>query len=553
MEILPRGHDAKWIEIPHFQRGISWELENVQELLSSSSILLGNVILSTEQVVRERYPFLLSDQASVHILIDGLQRLAVGTALLAAIHDLVLTATPTRPSDAPAFRPLKSSVDGKAPYYLHNDREFLNHPRLAIRDQYSQLKKQISEYCVSTLGKGSELAESIERLFLLRQVAIDVYHDFRRQEVLSTFIGINTVRVDLGPVDLLRALVIEQATGSGWDSDSLEQIENEFTHTLTENQKPISGYIPFINASLKILAKGKGDRLFPSWSTGLSKEDVQNLLSFIDKFEGARNAYLDEIKASGNLPVSLVLAHYYLAFLAGGHKADPSFFDGKTAENSELHTFLICCYRLLLDGTIGRTTNFLEAILEGSRPLDLKALSDEISNTWINGPISAQVDDIWLEQCLNSSEKKKAPRIFNAMLLPPKSSLGADFKPLHFGRSAKSFHVDHLLPESLIDKLKDGAKEGQTLRNLAPLPQNLNALAKAAPCSFKLGPSGIYESYCMSTTHQVHDYCKWLIETYSSLGSPEFLDDQANLEKNSPNDVGTDRIRQIARILIDRI
>jgi hypothetical protein len=555
MSLVGPGQQLHWVDIPSFQRGISWDLENVKDLLHSDSILLGNAILSQFNVNAGQFPKLPPSQSLYLVLVDGLQRLAVGTAILSVLHDPVLCNSPGRPGDAVHFTALSARVAPLSAFYLHNNAELLGHPRQAVRDQYLGLRQAISRFCVEELDKGraAQLAASVVKLFLSRQVALDIYFNFNRNELLSTFIGINTVRVDLGPVDLLRASILEQATLAGWPQAQLEATENDFTDTLTEDQKPKQDLLPFVNAALKALASGKGARLFPSWGTQLNKHDVDEFLDFIDLFESAisTNAYLAEIRECGKLPVSTVLAFYYLDYLHGS-KTKPPFFVGGTSVDSDLHAYLLACYRLLLDGTIGRTSENLQHLVNGTSSLTLPQLADAISLAFLGRPISTNVDTQWLETQLNQVDQKRAPRIFNAMLLPPRATLGYAFTRIQFGRAAKMFHVDHLIPESLLNQSAPGGLEGQTLRNFAPLPTNQNRVAKATSCSSKLAVGGIYQTYVGGSTHFVHPYCQWLL-TSNAPPYTAVLDTQANLERNISPDVGTLRVKKIAGDLLARI
>lgn len=553
--LMPPGVRLNWLEIPRFQRGISWDLDNVREFFQSSSLLLGNIILALFDRDPTAFPNLPSSQSEYIVLVDGLQRFAVGTAVLAALHNRVLVPTPTRPGDAVYFAALSARVLSNSPYYLHNNAELLKHPRQAIRDQYTNLNSTIDQFVEDELsgGRGMALANLILPTFLSRQVAIDLYSNFRRTELLNTFIGINTVRVDLGPVDLLRAYIIEKATTSFWPEIDIETFENDFTDVFVSDQKPKQYFLPFVNACLKCIDSGGGARIFPSWNTTLLQSEVDNFLSFITSFEtSTSNSYLKEIFECGKLPVSIVMAHFYKEYLHGTH-ANPSFFTGGVSENSDLNSFLVCCYRQLLNGSVGRTSNYLEQIVDGRINITLSALSDSISVDYIGVNINTSLDPLWLESALNQVDKKKSPRIFNAMLLPDKTLLGASFTPLSFGRSSRDFHIDHLIPASLINSVAPGGSEGNLLRNFAPLPTNQNRVAKATSCSSKLCSGGIYSTYLTGTTHQVHYYCNWLVSAHTPSYSASDLDDQAKLERLATPDIGSSRIQRIRDELLMRL
>lgn len=554
LALMPPGVRLNWLEIPRFQRGISWDLDNVREFFQSTSLLLGNIILALFDRDPASFPNLPPTQTEYIVLVDGLQRFAVGTAVLAALHNRVLVPTPTRPGDSGYFAALSARVLSNSPYYLHNHSELLNHPRQAIRDQYNNLMSTVDQYIEEELvgGRGNALATMIIPTFLTRQVAIDLYSNFRRTELLNTFIGINTVRVDLGPVDLLRAYIIEKATPT-WPEIDIETFENDFTDVFVADQKPKQHFLPFVNACLKCIDSGGGSRLFPSWNTTLLQVDVDNFLSFMTNFEtSTSNSYLREIFECGKLPVSIVLAHYYKEYLHGTHTC-PSFFTGGVLENSDLHSFIICCYRQLLNGSIGRTSNYLEQVVDGRINVTLPVLSDSISVDYIGVNINSPLDPLWLESVLNQIDKKRASRVFNAMLLPNKSTRGTVFNPLSFGRSSLNFHIDHLIPASLLNTVAPGGAEGNLLRNFAPLPTNQNRVAKATSCSSKLGAGGIYSTYLSGTTHQVHPYCNWLVNAHSIAYSAIELDNQAKLERLATPDIGTTRIQKIRDELLVRL
>jgi hypothetical protein len=206
----------------------------------------------------------------------GLQRFAVGTALLVLLHDQVLAPTPNRPGDAAYFAPLIASVITYAPYYHHNDQQLLNHPRKAVRGQYEALRRSIETWIISEFdaGRGAQLAQGVVPLFVSRQVAIDIYFNFVTPVALmNTFLGINTVRVDLGPIDLLRANLVERAASSGWSEAEVEDLENEYTDVFTSEDKPKQQLLPFVNGCLKCIEPvvDGGDRVIPSWKGALSK------------------------------------------------------------------------------------------------------------------------------------------------------------------------------------------------------------------------------------------------------------------------------------------
>lgn len=548
----------EWVEIPRYQRGISWEVDNVVEFLDSSSVLLGNVILAQfPKGVNQNLP----PNVNVYlVLVDGLQRFAVGTMLLALLHELVLSNNALfNSSRAHLFTNLIARVFPLSSVYLHNDLELRNHARSAIANQYMGLRTPLENYIKDQLmgdDTSVKLANIIETTFLSRQIAMDIYFNFSSQlSIMSTFLGINTVRVDLGPVDLLRAQIIEKGASSGWSSVSIDEVENDFTDVFTSNEKPDPSLLPFVNVVLRTLRKN-GRRVFPSWDGDLKQKEVDDFLDFVQSFKNpsVSNGYYQEIRECGHVPLAILLSYYYTQFVQTKQK--PAFLSVSdiSHEDVEMQQFLIACYRVLLEGKIGRTRTYAEDILDGYSEWSLSEVSDRMSNQFINKSIAEPLDRQWLTAVVNRLDKNRSKRIFNAMLLSEKSlGFGVQpYTPLVFGRATANFNVDHLIPQSQLTNFQ--VDEGETLRNFAPLPSGYNRTAKSTPCSSKLDEGGIYENYITAATHPIHPYCEWLtkihakgIQTLSDLDRPEFL------EPNRNPDIGTQRIDKIVDVLIDRI
>lgn len=542
-------HD--WVEIPRYQRGISWEIDNVEEFLNSPSILLGNVILA-QFPHSNQFPNLTSN--NYLILVDGLQRFSVGTMILSILHDKVFaTGAPFHSSHQQYFASIMANVFAFSPVYIHNDLELCNHPRNAINTQYKALKEKIEIYIQQKLNSsaGIDLAQAIHSTFLNRQVALDTYFNFNGPiEIMNTFLGINTVRVDLGPVDLLRALIIEQGATAGWSAVEIDEVENEFTGIFTTNDRPDTSLLPFVNVILKSL-NNHPKRVFPSWGMNLQIDEVNDFLEFVEAFKNPTqyNGYLQEIKECGSIPFAILISYYYMSFVHHG-TSRPSFLTGGAQENDELKDLLTASYRVLIDGTIGRTRTYAEKIIEGTANATLTEIADGISSQFINCSIHNNVSKDWLISSLNKVDKTKAKRIFNAMLLADRGNSNS-FSPLIFGRSSTNFHIDHLIPQSLLgNALTD---EGETIKNFAPLPQNQNRQAKATSCSSKLAPTGTYQNYLNGNSHVSHPYCEWLVNEYNNHNDPSKFDLVELLEPNTNPAIGTSRIQYISNYLLNKI
>ena len=549
--------NLRWIYIPTFQRGISWTVDNVSEFLTSDSVLLGNVILAQFPTPGPLPNYLLNlpvGQGQYHVLVDGLQRLAVGTALLALLHDPFLSPNPTRPNDSPLFAGLTSLVQSRAAAYLHNDHEFQNHPRRAVQDQYKGLRQALAEWISQRIG-GTELAQfaaDVVTTMTAKQVAIDVYFNFPGTlALMNTFLGLNTVRVDLGPVDLLRSFLVEKAQSDGWAPPDIEAMENDFTEIFVRDEKPDSELLPFVNVVLDFVRRNYAATIFPSWATRLDRNEVDTFLDFVGRFKSCTGSpYYDEIRACGSLPLAILMSFYYRSLLSG--LPSPSFLQRGVAEDAELHHFLLACYRVLLDGRVGRTGQYAPLCINGTFN-SLADLGEQISSDFLALSLQSAVDRGWLGSCLARADRNRSKRIFNAMLLPPKiNGFGGSFQPLPFGRRSDQYHIDHLIAETLLRQNQPGYPEAEGIRNFAPLPSNQNRVAKATSCSAKLGPNGIYDAYVNTAQPQPHPYALWLLQHARHLPAAQ-LDDQRFLEPNSQPPIGAERLDKLIDDLLGRL
>ena len=552
--------EARWTHIPTYQRGVEWTVEQIEDLLGSASVLLGSCILGSFDVVPEQFPHLPATVKQYAVLVDGLQRLSVGTCILALLHEHVLCDNPVRTHDAAFFRPLSVRCRPFSEIYLHNDRQLANHPRQAVRDAYGALRDMVSQSLRSKLEDPAEVqdfAGNIVRLFMQRQVAVDLYFNFNSAtELANTFIGINTVRVDLGPVDLLRSNIVEQAIRAGWSAGAIEDTENRFTDLFTEAEQPIKELEPFVAVVLKELTERgqKPANVFPSWSAGLLQSEVDDFLDFVDRVFTAsasapsNNPYLRENRDIGSIPLAGILSYYYRSFLRT--HALPSFVTGGRAEDAALHTFLCANLRALLAGKIGRTRDDAEALLAGEHAT-LEAAADAISKRFTGRPVGVALEPDWFISNLRNADQRRAPRVFNAVRLQDRTAgWGAAFDPDIYGSASSQYHVDHLIPKSVIQKTQPGARECDLLVNFAPLPSTLNRAAKATPCSSKLSGGGMYDNYVRSSA-SVHPYCQWLVTSQSAHASD--LDRQELLEWNQSQRIPDGRLGWLADRLMTRV
>ena len=547
-------YNFQWIDVPNYQRGIAWDISNIEELITSDSVLLGNVILG-QFPVDNIFKFLPESVTNYSVLVDGLQRFSVGTLILTVLHPLVFSANPSRAADAEYFNALGARCTPLATVYLYNDLELSNHPRQAIAGSYKNLKASFRRNIEQRFenGEGASVAEEILILFMYKQIAIDIYFNFKNPlQLMNTFIGINTVRVDLGPVDLLRSYIVEKAVSSGWNMAEIEEMENKFTDLFSQNDKPRAELLPFVSIILLKMA-GSGQepsKVFPSWDANLLASEVFEFLEFIEEFMSCtNNGYVFEIRNCGATPLACVLSYYYYNYRhVSGNK--PSFINSGENENDELHKFLCATYRVLLDGRIRLTRIYGERLFDGTS-LSLSDVANDMSRAFLGLDTAQPVDINWLKTVLKRIDQKKAQRVFNALRLTEKTlGWGGEFFPDNYGSRSIDFHVDHLIPTSVIDVHGNGANESQKLMNFAPLPSNQNRVARATSCSSKLSERGTYDNY-ISISENPHSYCQWLVKNQGSYGSD--LDRQEMLEPNMNPDIGMERLEWLADNLLRRL
>lgn len=543
--------DAMWVEVPYYQRGIAWGGDEVEEFMESRSVLLGNVVLGKFQRSPQRFSHLPPEINTYAVLVDGLQRFSIGTALLAILYPEVLSTNPGKPQVASHFRRLMTKTKDIDVIFLHNDSELTNHPRRAISEAYAAFRRKLKQDVLNKLEdqtRAKKLAEQVTRLFLDRQISVDLYSDFTTPiELTYTFIGMNTVRVDLTPVDLVRSMIVEKAISSEWSGDAVEGFENRFTAAFADEDKPMSHLLPFV-AILKSTLEDdvRALQLFPSWSGQLSQNEVSRFLDFVEAFEGCvENWHLQEIEACGDIPYAGLLAFFYSPFLASGQL--PTFLQETDVDTAGLRDFLRANLRILLAGRIGTTRIFAERALAGDYA-NLSAYSDAISRSAVGCTIAQQVGDEWLRACLRRANMDRSRRVFNAIRLP--INPGDPFRPDVYGSKATEYNVDHLIPKSCIKPHDPGSSESETLVNFGPLPAKYNIKAKMTPCAEKLGARGIYANW-LAHEPAPHPYAQWLIANQGHIGSQ--LDQQERLEANMQPDIVGQRLDWLVQYLLPRI
>lgn len=389
-------------------------------------------------------------------------------------------------------------------------------------------------------------------LFLSRQIAPDTFFGFLSEyDVAKTFIGLNTVRVQLNIVDWLRSVIMDQGSAAGWTASTLSAIDNRFTEVFTTRSgQPEPELMPFVAIVLQSLTTTtQAKTVFPSWQSGLTEPEVVRFLDFVEEMRRhTDNRYYREIRQCGKIPFAGCVSYYYRLYIATGHK--PTFLTQGTVENHELHDYLRANYRVLLANRIGRTRVFSERLLHSTATL--AQIADQVSDFALGRFLNVAPDPAWLASALRTTDRNRAPRVFNACLLPLTTSRGADFTPQPYGRGANDYQIDHMIPESVIDldPHDPGAAEARTLQNFAPITRKANNAQSNLTCSGKLATGGSYANECANDP-DVHPYVDWLVNNQAKHSA--FLDQMERLEPNSTPPISNERVSWLADRLMLRL
>jgi hypothetical protein len=559
----------RWIDIPCYQRGLVWDEEDFEALLNSDSVFLGNAILGEFDVPDPRNASFskLPDSATKYeVLVDGLQRFSIGTALLHILHRFILSDGARFPNEKQYYASLSVMAKQWAPVYEHNHTELQGHSRKAVSESYLDFQQALANWIENEInrGRGKELADRLQLLLLRRQIAPDTYHGFKSEyQVTSTFIGLNTIRVELSIVDWLRSVIVDKGApkGSaiGWDDATISEIDNRFTEVFVYKSNPVQELMPFAAIILDCLTKPTSStpinaiKVFPSWNSGLSADEVRRFLDFVETLRDfkntSKNPYFYEIYRCGKIPFAGLICYYYRQYLSNGNQK-PSFITGGKNEDSELHAYLRANYRILLAGRIGRTRDFSAKLLTDN--ISLRDIADEISLFGVDCKLGSMVDPDWLRTILADSDKTRAQRVFNMCLLPNASVAGGPFQPLVFGKKGNTYQTDHMIPESEIDNNvnQPGEAEGRTLRNFVAIRRTANNGQSNLSCSAKMSATGSYANECANDVN-VHPYTKWLVTNQSKYGS--HLDEMDRLQANSTPRMVEERIKWFVDALLSKL
>lgn len=549
-------YNFNWIDVPSFQRGLVWDEDLLESLLASRSIFLGNAIFGMFPVPRGTPGFagLPVEVAQYAVLIDGLQRFSIGTALLSILAPLVMGSEPERAADAGHFSALRVQAATWAPVFQHNDHELSHHTRVAVADSYAGFRKRLKSWIIARLDRGeaAALAQEVIHLFLQRQIAPDYYLGFGSVfEVVSTFIGLNTVRVQLNIVDWLRSVIVDKGGEAGWTPEQIQALENRFSEIFNQDSGagPKSELIPLASIFKEVLTEMPDDsrrHVFPSWGPGFQTADVERLLNFVEQiWEHDGNPFVREIRLCGAIPFAGLILYFYRRLLQEDY--EPSFLKGGDQDDAALLPLLRSNYRVVLEGRVARTRKYALDMLLTDQPM--ADIADSLSRNFLGKGLAETVDRDWLVASLKGADKKRARLVFNACLLPEHGNTGP-FTPHRYGRNAEDHQIDHLIPASVLRPHQPGGPEGDLLMNFAPIRRTTNVRQLNIQCSHKLAPGGVYAIECANDP-DTHPYVHWLVAKQGALTNR--LDDQALLQTAATPDLAAQRIDWLANRLLTRL
>jgi len=276
------------IRIPAWQRKLVWDEENIDDLIHTQSSMYGTVILSKGPA-----------QTDSWILIDGLQRFSVGTAILFSLYDKVLAPSPNNQSEARYFTTIKNQIGNLSPVFIWNHNMLLNHGRTGIKKSYKRMFDEIEKYIIKNLNDDPEqFGKDMSTALLVRQIAVDPYSGFLEpSELLKTFIEINRTGEPLNKLDLLRANLIEQMGKCNFPVTMIDELENQFTEVFQPQKGsayytnlgtqlynimfvlPDTGQLGTQNTGQMIIGNDP-KYVFPRWNN-IEKQDFDDLFEYV--------------------------------------------------------------------------------------------------------------------------------------------------------------------------------------------------------------------------------------------------------------------------------
>lgn len=564
------------IKIPTFQRGIQWDINILLDCVYSNSPVVGTAIFGrTNQMPQTSW------------LLDGLQRFSAFTALIILLENLLFTkqsennanpwnAHPTLLSDILHLQNMVAINFSALPVVKYNNLALLNHRRAIIKSSYNEFilnTKQHVEKLVDTTKNGYDLDGSkyfIQKLsnFFQKPLFIQEFTHFSTMdELIATFIAINTVRVELSPADVCRSVLVESIINKGANPLQGTEIENLFNQTLLqENGCPKKKFSPLIKVLESDWLNDKSNvivnTIFDQASSVQAVEkEFTEFCQWIEYFNSIDDGYLNLIYDLGDNPYIATMMYYY-------HKNKDNLSTRLySIQKDELHKIAIAYIRKLLDGTVGDTLPITKEV-----SINYNVTFDNFINKITpqrSGSINSPPDRSWLLTSLfNVRNKDTAKLIFNACVLPSireGEEYGTNFSKMNFrGNGQNNWTIDHMIPENAFlvppNTSSVGGPYKESLRNYCPIIGSDNSSYKRSNLSIKISNPIYYRSYVDGSDPRKlvngdgHPYIVKLIEEQGNIENPISLDNRDYLATEINNIcLGEQRINILCDILMRKV
>lgn len=566
------------LRVPSFQRGVEWSFDTLLECIGSKSESLGTIVLGRAIPIPD-----------VSYLLDGLQRFAAFTHLLHRLDSLLFDAPtannpnpwnlhPTvlaRPSFA-ALRNIAALHIGKRGRFHYNYRALHRLQRRIVASTYADWCQKAGDHFDRLLTpqhaafNAADSAAFIDQLAAFASkplIVVEISGFPNIPALLATFLGLNSIRVELTGADVCRSVVVEGLLEGHGSPNEVLHIDNQYNATLlTPAGRVKRGLSPLVKVLEHDWVDERSGRILPAlFAQPIIAANVRSefaeLAAWIDSIATFCNVstYLDFIAQIGDNPYVATMLYYFHRHKSAGTLGTPP-------PDNELHQLSVAYLRRLLDGGVGDSLPITKAIGANS----VTTLPDFLQrvNPARSGNFNGAVPRAWLDVQLNGVRgPQTAKLVFNGCLLPrirgPQSqAFGSLFEPVTFERGANNWQIDHLIPQqNFSGAVSPGDPYKDSLRNYCPAIGSDNAAYNATDCALKLDLAAAnYATYRTTPrklrgNNQPHPFIDALLNAQGQHGGNAELNNRDWLANNSlaGRCYGAERIQIIGDLLIDRL
>jgi len=554
--VLPRGQRS--LKIPSFQRGIEWNFDLLERCINSRSRILGITVIGAHL-----------GQPNHEFMLDGLQRYSAFLSLFFNLRSVLFD--PIVPAEvhpavqgSPGFINLRRSMSFHSslkPLVEYNYHAMQYHTRMLVAKSFSEwdsveLQPNLDRL-INHQNADFKLDESIAFFAALSDFVIkpvycqDISGFGNYGELIYTFSGLNTVRMELGAADICRSILVDGLAACSSPAATPQQIlgiESEFNSAfLTPTGRIKRGFQPFISCleeNWKSSNGSHGRRLLPALFQAHQQPgncqaiiaEFGALTQWVEDFyvHAESNSYLGFIKTLGDNPFVATMMYFM------GKVQQPS-----AILDSDLHKIAVAYLRMYLRNNVGSSLPITIKCASG----DFQALGDFIQAVNANAcpaAVGSPVPRPWIEAALGAIKgTKRTQVIFAACLLPPVRSgaaWGASFQTMQFGAGGSNWTVDHMIPDANFGQtpptLGDSFKD--SLRNFYPIHGVDNSSYRRTPCATKLDAASTYYSTYISNPSKLtggaaHPFINQVFNLQAQAGGLAGLDNKDYLVVQDPS------------------